>query len=204
MADPPRPAPAPARRAVAAGGGWTATDLALVAVFAALVAGLTLVPSVYPFGPQVPLTLQTLGVMLCGACLGAVRGAAAVLTYLAVGFAGLPVFAGYLSGFGVLSRPSAGFLLAFPVGAFVTGWLVQRLARPSNALLVALAAVVGGIAVVYVGGVAGLMVNGRLGLGEALVAVAPFLPGDLVKAVLTGVVAAAVHRAFPDLLPRRR
>ncbi|MFQ5422816.1 MAG: biotin transporter BioY [Phycisphaerae bacterium] len=74
----------------------------------------------------VPLTLQTFAVLLAGAALGARRGAAAMATYLVAGAAGLPVFAGPVAGPAYLAGPTAGFLLAFPVAAFVVGGLTER------------------------------------------------------------------------------
>jgi len=74
----------------------------------------------------VPLTLQTFAVLLVGAALGARRAAAAMAAYLMAGAAGLPVFAGPVAGPAYLVGPTAGFLLAFPVAAFVVGSLTER------------------------------------------------------------------------------
>ena len=104
-------------------------DLALVAVFAALIAVLTMAPAI-PVGPLgVPITLQTLGVALTALLLGARRGTLAVLIYVIVGLAGLPVFARFSGGLGVLAAPSAGYLLAFPITALVTGALATLVLR---------------------------------------------------------------------------
>src|SRR5688572_3017372 len=105
----------------------SARDLAQIAVFAALIAALTL-PGAIPIGIGVPITLQTLGVMLAGAILGARKGALAVTVYVALGLAGLPILAGGTAGLGVLAGPSGGFLLGFIPGAFVVGWIVERFA----------------------------------------------------------------------------
>jgi biotin transport system substrate-specific component len=83
-----------------------ATDLALVASFAALVAVCAITPPV-PTGVGVPITLQTFGVLLAGLVLGARRGAAAVGLYLVVGLAGVPVLAGGTGGPGVLAGTNA-------------------------------------------------------------------------------------------------
>ena len=84
--------PAPAQRAQP-----VATDVALVAIFAAFVAVCAIVPAI-PTGTGVPITLQTFGVVVAGLVLGARRGSLAVLLYLAVGLAGVPVFAGWHGG----------------------------------------------------------------------------------------------------------
>jgi biotin transport system substrate-specific component len=155
----------------------------------------------------VPLTLQTLAVLLTGLVLGPARGGIAVLLYLVLGFVGLPVFSGGTSGLQVLAGPTAGYLLSFPVAAVVAGWaavqVVRRARRALWAPWLAAAAVATSVLVVHTLGIVGLMVNAKLPLGAATVADLPFLPGDIVKSVVAGVAAAAVHRAFPDVLVRR-
>ena len=182
-----------------------ATDLALVATGAALVAVCSLLAA--PVGPAgAPITLQTFAVLLVGALLGPVRGALAVALYLAVGFAGLPVFAGATGGPGSFGKVTIGYLLAFPLAAAVVGLLVQRFGRRAwapSALLIAGAGVVGTL-VIYAIGVPVLAQRAGLTFTEALVGNLVFVPFDLVKIAMVAVVAAAVHRAFPDLLDRDR
>ena len=103
----------------------TGADLALIAVFAALIAVLGLIPKItLAFG--VPITAQSLGVMLCGTVLGARRGALAVGLFLLLVALGLPLLAGGRGGLGVFASPTVGFLVGFPVAAFVTGWITER------------------------------------------------------------------------------
>ena len=180
------------------------TDLALVAVFAALVAACTLVPAI-PVGIGVPITLQTLGVMLAGLVRGPLRGFLAVLLYVAGGLAGLPVFAQGGAGLANLVKPSAGYLLAFPLGALVTGAIAvwTRNLKVWRPLTLALSAIVGGILVVHPLGILGLMVNAKLSLAKAFGVDLVFLPGDLAKVAIATAVAAVVHKAFPVLLAAR-
>ena len=199
--------PAMGRRAVSRK-RWNSTDLSLIAVFAALVAALSIVPGI-PVGPLgVPVTLQTLGVLLAGVVLGPARGTAAVLLYLAAGFIGLPVFSGFSGGFGVLAGPSAGYLLAFPLAALVAGALsvvvIRRNPRRRAALLFG-SCLVASLLTIHPLGVAGLMINAGLPLREAMMVDAAYLPGDVLKNVLVAGLALSVHRAFPRLLsaPRR-
>ena len=99
--------------------------LAYVALFAALIAILTLVPAVtLPSG--VPITAQTLGVILAGTVLGSRLGFAAVALYVALGVIGLPILSGGTGGFGVLAGPTGGFLIGFPFAAFVAGLVVEK------------------------------------------------------------------------------
>lgn len=183
------------------------TDMSLVAVFAALLCALALSGAIPIGGLGVPVTLQTFGVMLCGAVLGPWRGALAAAAYLVLGLAGLPVFAGGASGVAVLAGPSAGFLLAYPLAAAVTGLIARAVARRGGAVMVpglTVACALGGIVVVYAGGVPGMAWNGGLSVRAAAWWCVRYLPGDLVKLTLAVIVARSVHRTFPHLLGRRR
>ena len=102
---------------------WNATDLGLIAVFAALVAGSALIAAIPVGGMGVPITLQTLAVMLTGLALGPARAFAAVGLYVLLGLAGLPIFSGGRSGLGVLAGPSAGYIIGFVFAATAVGWL---------------------------------------------------------------------------------
>lgn len=184
---------------------WNATDLSLIAVFAALTAAFALIPAVPIGAVGVPITLQTLAVMLTGVILGPGRGAAAVGLYLAAGLAGLPIFAGFHGGLGVLAGPSAGYLLSFPLAAAVAGWLagaVLKRARRMRYILVFLACMTASILVIHPLGIAGMMVNLNLGLGPAVLADIVFLPGDIIKNLIVAGMGLTVYRAFPRLLDR--
>lgn len=179
----------------------SAQDLALIGVFAALIAALSLAPAV-PVGP-VPLTLQTLAVALAGVVLGPWRGGAAVGLYLLLGLVGLPVFAGGGAGPAELLKPAAGYLVSFPLAAILTGlvarWVVRSARRPAW-LWLGLAALAGSVVVTHPFGIAGLALNLRLPVSRAWLVDLVYWPGDLVKAAIAGGVAAPVRRWFPRLL----
>lgn len=181
-----------------------AADLARVAVFAALIGALGLPGQLTLFGNPVPITAQSLGVMLAGALLGAWRGALACLAFCAVVIAGLPLLAGGLGGLAALTSPRTGFFLGFPVGAFVVGWLTERLmALPRYRFWPGfVAAVVGGIAVVYLCGVPVMVWRTDTGLVGTITALVQYVPGDLLKATVTALVARQVYRAYPGLVRR--
>lgn len=182
-----------------------ATDLALVAVTAALVAVCAIVPPV-PTGVGVPITLQTFGVLLAGLLLGARRGAAALVLYLVVGLAGVPVLAGGTGGLGALAGPTVGYLVAFVPAAAVAGalaGLARRVAPRWRFPVLAGAALAGGLLVVHPIGVAGLVVRAGLPLRAAVAADLVFVPGDVAKALVAAAVAVGVLRAFPSLLRDR-
>jgi len=181
-----------------------ARDAALIAVFAGFVAALGVVPAFQPPGFSVPITAQSLGVILAGAILGARRGFAALALFLALVAVGLPLLAGGRGGLGAFVTPSSGFLIAFPVGAFVVGWLTERGGAPYRLHWGLVANVVGGIVVLYAAGIVGIMVFADLPVAAAAASTWIYLPGDLVKVVLAAGIARGVHAAYPGLIAARR
>jgi len=182
----------------------TPRDLALIATFAGIVAALGVIPAVYPVGLAVPITAQSMGVMLAGSILGARRGFGALLLFLALVAAGLPLLAGGRGGLGVFVGASVGFLLAYPLCAGIIGWLVER-GGPSYRLVWGVVAnVIGGIVVLYAAGIVGMVLVLDIGVWQAIVLNAWFLLFDSVKVVLAAVVARGVHAAYPGLLGTRR
>lgn len=197
---------APSRRVSGRRTRWTSADLSLIAVFAALTAAFSVLPGI-PLGPGVPITLQTLAVMLTGIILGPARGAAAVGLFLVAGLAGLPVFSGFSGGLGVLAGPSAGYLLAFLPAAFLVGLLarmVLRRTRRARFPLLFGAAMVTSFLVIHPLGIAGLMLNAKLDFPAALAADIAFWPGDVLKNLLAAAVGVSVLTAFPRLVPKPR
>lgn len=176
-------------------------NLTHIALFAALIAVLGLIPKV-DLAVGVPITAQSLGIMLCGTVLGAKRGALAVLLFLALVALGLPLLSGGRGGIGVFATPSVGYLVGFPVAAFVTGWLMERL-RADTLFAAFNAALFGGIVTLYLFGIPGIAVMSGKPLGETAIAALIFLPGDLIKAALAALVTQAVARARPGALLSR-
>lgn len=185
------------------GGKDAAWDLALVAMFAGIVAAFGLVPAFVVPGFSVPITAQTLGVMLTGAVLGARRAGLALVVFLVLVAAGFPILAGGRGGLGAFVAPSAGFLLAFPVAAFVVGWLTEH-GRGRYRLHWGVAAnLLGGVVVMYALGIVGITWVTGVSFPAAAVSAWIFLPGDLVKGVLAALIARGVHAAYPGLLTAR-
>lgn len=173
-----------------------ATDLARVAVFAALIVVLGL-PGSFPVFGGVPITAQTLGVMLAGAVLGPWLGALSVTVVLALTAAGLPLLAGGRGGIGVFLGPSAGYALGWILGAIVVGLLVHAGGRRPVVWRTALAMVAGGVVAIYAIGIPAQSAVTRLPLGETALTSLVFVPGDLLKAALATAVVAALVRAYP-------
>ncbi len=181
-----------------------ATNFALITTLAAFIALCSILAA--PIGPGgVPITLATFGVLLAGLILGPWRGATAAVLYIAVGLAGVPIFAGGKAGIAVLAGPSAGYLLAYPIGALVAGawlaWAVRRNLR-LRTLHAALAAAAGSLAI-YAGGIPVMAIRAFDGnLLDAWLANWAFVPFDAIKAAAAAAIALAVLRAFP-LISRR-
>ena len=161
--------------------------LVFAALFAALLAAVA--PFKIPLGfTPVPITLQTLVVLLAGAMLGARYGALSMILYDVVGALGLPVFAGGGSGFGALIGPTGGYLLSYPVAAFAIGWYVQKRKKPKFVDYVV--AMIAGTIIIYVMGAAqGMLVTG-LGLAAIITGwVLPFIIGDTIKLLIAAYIA---------------
>ncbi|MFG2076500.1 biotin transporter BioY [Nonomuraea maritima] len=176
-------------------------DLARVAVFAAVIAVLGLPGALNVFGNAVPITLQTLGIMLAGAVLGTWRAALAVVVLLVLVAAGLPLLSGGRGGLAVFAAPSTGFLLGWIPGAAVTGWLVERAGRNPSLGRLVLACLAGGAGVVYLFGIPVQALVTGVPLGTAAWLTLAFVPGDLIKAVVAAVVVRGTQRAYPDAVP---
>ncbi|WP_395657422.1 biotin transporter BioY [Nocardioides sp.] len=198
-ADPTTPEATPRRRTS------VTTDLALIAGFAALISACAYIGSIPVGGAGVPITLQTFGVMLAGCVLGPVRGFLAVSLYLLLGAIGLPVFAEHSSGIAVFTGVSAGYLFAFPLAAALAGFLVKYVARENRtrAIYVFFCSLAGSVLVIHPLGIIGMKLYLDVSWHQAFTYDTPFWIGDLLKTTLVALVAAEVHRAFPQLLARR-
>ena len=200
----PETSPASGRHDTRHGSSSPSRDIALVAAFAALISASAYVGAIPIGSAGVPITLQTLTVMLAGCVLGPLRGFSAVTLYLALGAVGLPVFAEHSSGIGVFSGPSGGYLISFPIAAALGGFLVKYVAgeRRTRALVVFACSITASILVVHLLGILGMMLHFDISFLEAGTYDMPFWIGDVVKTSLVAMIAAEVHRAFPQLLHR--
>jgi biotin transport system substrate-specific component len=163
------------RRALAIGAVGFAAALALASQVAVPIPG-----------TPVPVTLQPLVVVLAGLWLGPVAGAASMLLYLALGAAGLPVFSPFgAPGIGRFFGPTGGYLMAYPVAAFIAGWIGVRATSLAGRWIAALA----GTAALLLGGLAHLAVlNGSIERAIVL-GLHPFVPFDALKALVAALLA---------------
>jgi biotin transport system substrate-specific component len=179
-----------------------AADLARVAVLAAVIAVLGLPGGISVLG-GVPITAQTLGVMLAGAILGPWLGALCIAVLLLLVAVGLPLLSGGSGGLGVFAGPSAGYLLGWILGALVIGLVVHAGGRRPVVWRTALGMVAGGIVAIYAIGIPVQSAVTRLPLAETVVTSLVFLPGDAIKVALaTGIVMTLV-RGYPRAFRRR-
>ena len=176
---------------------FSARRVVTVGLAALVVAASAQVVVPVPFSP-VPMTLQPLAVIVIGALLGPVAGAAALAAYLMAGVAGLPVFSAGRAGAAWLVGPTGGYLLAFPVAAAAVG-AIARGAEGRVPLLRLLIALAAGMAVIHAGGVAHLALLGGDPATAFRIGFVPFLTGDLLK---IGLAAAIVTLAGPALRSR--
>lgn len=175
-------------------------SMALVGLFAALMAVMGLIPKIdLPLG--VPITIQSLGVMLAGCLLGPKRALQALLIFLLAVAAGLPLLPGGRGGLGVFLAPSAGYLVGYAAAAWLTGLIMGRLAH-STPLRAAgsafIASVLGGLVALHAFGIAGLVLLAKMDWMQALTLDLVFVPGDLIKCVLCALVVHTVAKALPD------
>jgi len=171
----------------------TSASLGRIAVFAALIIVLGTV--IVPLPSGVPITAQTLGVMLAGLVLGPRLAPLAVVLVLALAAVGLPVLAGGRGGLGVFVGPSAGYLIGWIAGVVVIG-LLMRTGR-FTWWRSAIAAFVGGVLVVYAFGIPVQAFVTGVPLGPTALSSLAFLPGDLIKVVAATLVVVALRRAYP-------
>lgn len=163
-------------------------DIIRISMFAAITAILAWIPPIpIPISP-VPITFQVLGVLLAGAILGKRNGALSMIVYIALGAIGIPVFAGGNAGLGVLVGPTGGYIIGFVLAAYLIGWILEKFPQKQNkhyALAMSAA-----ILAIYLPGTIQLsIVTGMSFMKAFSVGSVPYIPLDIVKAVIATVVA---------------
>jgi biotin transport system substrate-specific component len=175
-------------------------DVTYGALACALLAVCSYLPR-FDIGP-VPITFQTLAVMLAGLILPRRAALGGLVAYILLVAVGVPLLGPGKGGFQYLVGPTAGYIVSWPLAAYGMGWLADRLGRKFGANL--LAAVLFGIGLVYLLGVPVLKLVTGMAWGAALAAGAlPFVVGDLIKAVVASVIAVGVARRLPGVAPMR-
>ncbi len=160
-------------------------QMTLISLFAALTAmGAFISIPLYP----VPLTLQTLFTLLAAMTLGSVMATSSQIIYVMLGVIGLPVFAGFKAGIGILFGPTGGFLFGFIISACVIGKIIEA-KKEKNIFYYLLAGLIGTI-IIYTIGVTQLSLVTGIGIKRALlIGALPFLPGDILKIIAASFIA---------------
>jgi biotin transport system substrate-specific component len=158
-------------------------EMTFVALFAAVMGALGLVPPIMLSFTPVPITLQTLGVLLAGGILGARLGGISMAVFLLLVAAGAPLLSGGRGGIGVFFGPSAGYLISYPLTAFFIGYLLSRFKtlKLKNILLINLTA---GIFLIYLFGIPVQAFMMNIPLSDAIKLSLVYIPGDVLKATL--------------------
>lgn len=172
------------------------TDYIYTAFFSALTAILGFISIPLPFSP-VPVSGQSLGVMLAGSVLKTKQAVLSVLIFVLLGAVGLPVFSGFVGGMSILIGPRGGYYVGFLVGAAAIALLKGK---SNNIYRLFFANLVGGIFCVYLFGVAWLDFVTGMGIKGAFVAGAlPFLPGDACKVFIATIIGSALNKRLPNI-----
>lgn len=185
----------------------TTKDLVLAALFTAIVIVLGFIPPVTLGFIPVPITAQSMGVMLAGCIIGAKRGALAYVLLVVLVAIGLPVLSGGRGGLNVLIGPTGGYILGWIVGSFVTGYMCERIVKESQSAAIQIAGFLaasctGGILVVYAIGMPWLSLVTGTPFDTIILGSLAFIPGDILKAAIASLAARAVMVGYP-LLPQR-
>lgn len=174
-------------------------DIVRIALLAAIIAILGIIPPIaVPFIP-VPITAQTLGVMLAGGILGAGRGTLSVVLFMLIVSVGMPLLSGGRGGLGVYVGPTAGFFIAWPFATLTIGFMISAFWQRLNIYNAFFSFVVGGIGVIYLIGVPGISIVTGIPLGAAAISTLAFLPGDLLKAAMATAILLQMRKYYPDL-----
>ncbi|MDR0875939.1 MAG: biotin transporter BioY [Clostridiales Family XIII bacterium] len=191
----------------------------LCAFFAALTAVCSQIMVPLPFTP-VPINLALLAVFVCGTVLGPKKGAISMLIYILLGLVGVPVFAGFTGGFGILAGPTGGYIVGYLASAVVMGLLAsgkastfkskvmeklpaestKKSARTIASVGLTLVTGIPAIAACYALGTAWFMISTGTGFAASmLMCVIPFIPGDFVKIIFAAAVCEALRRPMRAL-----
>ena len=171
-------------------------ELMLCALFAALSAITSQI--VVPIGP-VPIAFTHVSIFIAAGLLGAKYGTLSQVVFVLLGAMGVPVFAGFVGGMGVVLGPTGGFLAGYIGCALVTGLLISRFGTSIKALIPSMYA---GWIVTYSLGIPWLMHYTGMNFTAAAIFCAPFLPGDLVKTILSAIIVNRLHPVVKDMVKK--
>ncbi|WP_046173377.1 biotin transporter BioY [Domibacillus indicus] len=173
------------------------------AMFAAVMAILGFLPPIPLSFTPVPISFQTIGVMIAGGVLGARLGALSQIIFLLTVAAGAPILAGGRGGLAVFAGPSAGFIVSWIAGAFVVGLLTERAAKLTARRTFA-ANLLGGVVVLYAIGIPVQALVTGVGLKEVAISSMAFIPGDILKSIAAAALVPKLRTALQAVPSFRR
>lgn len=160
----------------------TLLDIVFIAMFIAIITVCSQIS--IPMG-QIPFTLQTLGVFIAASMLGTKRGLLSVIVYILMGIVGLPVFAGFSGGVGVLFGPTGGYIFGFIFTALIVGIMSDKLGKKFWVLIVSM---ISGLAVCYLFGTVWFMAVTKTDfLAALMLCVVPYLIADGLKIAVASI-----------------
>lgn len=172
-------------------------NMMYVSMFAAIMCALGFLPPIpIPFSP-VPITAQTLGVMLAGGILGARLGGLSLVIFLAIVAVGAPVLSGGRGGFSVLVGPSAGYLWSWPLAAFLIGLLTERVWNGLTIWKAVSINILGGVLLVYSMGIPVVAMVTDISIGKAALSAMTYIPGDLLKVFVAAYITVQMKKVMP-------
>ncbi|MGK0554725.1 biotin transporter BioY [Macrococcus capreoli] len=172
-------------------------DLVIVGMFTALIAVLGLLPPISIPGIPVPFTFQNLGYILAGCLLGRKLGGLSVLIFIILVAIGLPVLSGGRGGIALFFGPTGGYILSFPIVAYLIGLFVERMQAPKVWQVFVINALIGALLCNLIGGIF-MGLNLKQDLFIALKSVIVFIPGDCIKGLIAAVLAVKL-RNIPSI-----
>ena len=173
-----------------------ARDAVLISTFTALIAVLGMIPPIPVAVIPVPITLQTLGVILAGLLLKPKNAAISVAIFLVLVAIGMPLLSGGRGGLGVFLSPSSGFLISWLISAYTISYIRNHL---GNSLMACIfSSVIGGILLMYPIGIFVMSLITGMELESAVIASLVFFPGDIFKVIIASIISAHVLRAYPS------
>lgn len=164
-------------------------EIVYAALFAAIVGVLGVIPAI-PLGfIPVPITAQTLGVMLAGCFLGKKTGFLSMALFIILVALGLPILSGGRGGVAVFAGPSAGYILSWPIAAFLIGYAVEKVWSKASIWKISIINTIFGVLLVSLIGapVMAIMTNTSIWIG--LIGAISFFPGDILKAIIAAFIA---------------
>lgn len=171
-------------------------DMIFAALFTAIMAALGFIPPIFLSFTPVPITLQTLGVMLSGSLLGARLGGLSQFVFLLLVAVGAPILSGGRGGLGIFVGPSGGFIICYTIAAFVIGWGVTKIKKASFMNILAVN-IIGGILLVYCIGIPVQALVMKIKLMQAVKLGLVYIPGDIIKAVIATILTISLRKRVP-------